>query len=578
MGILSAVFQAVVGFIASGLTAVGVNATVATAAANIIVGAGLTVLSGAFRRRPRLSMPDQQSVINQSTGPRIRGYGRDKLGGTRAFWDSKDGTLYQVVMHHSGLVDQIESVWLGDRTYSLSGNGWVTGDDAIPDETIRIRTLNGSPNQTAFGTMTAAWPGVWTDDHRLRGIACTYAEFEGVDAEDFAKVYPEGAQTSVRILARLSRVYDPRTGETAWSENAALCMLDYLRHADGFPGITTSDVDLASFASFANVCAAGVPLRAGGVQQRYRLGGTYSLQDDPVDVLQSMQATCDADLYLTPEGKIGVRGGVWQAPTVTITDRDILSFDLSEGTDKLAAFNELKIVFRDPSASYQPNEAPAWRNTADQATRGQIVEDLTLDMVQWPAQAQRLAKIHAHRMNPRWRGTISTNLVGLKAWGERFVNLVIPEMHIDGPFYIERRAFRTDMSGLEFEVYSLGPEAYAWTTAEEGVPSPPPAGTKPSRTIEVPVVSEITTPLRTIGSTTGYVIQLTVVEPTRTGLSLVAQFRLSPAGPWEAMSAVDLTAVSGIVSEGETYEVRARWKTSSSVVSAWLEPPETVEV
>ena len=60
--------------------------------------------------------------------------------------------------------------------------------------------------------------------------------------------------------------------------------------------------------------------------------------------------------------------------------------------------------------------------------------------------------------------------------------------------------------------------------------------------------------------------------------SLVAQFRLSPSGPWEAMSAVDLTAVSGIVSEGETYEVRARWKTSSNVVSAWLEPPETVEV
>src|SRR5690606_15493379 len=118
------------------------------------------------------------------------------------------------------------------------------------------------------------WPDAWTSEHRLRGIAYTVAQFASGAAQNIQKVFPEMSNTPVRALCRLSKVWDPRSNITAWSDNPSLCILDYLTHRDGYR-LTRDDIDIPSFAAFANLCDEPVPLAAGGTEKRYRLWGVY---------------------------------------------------------------------------------------------------------------------------------------------------------------------------------------------------------------------------------------------------------------------------------------------------------------
>ena len=52
-----------------------------------------------------------------------------------------------------------------------------------------------------------------------------------------------------------------------------------------------------------------------------------------------MLATCDAEFVTFPDGTVGIWGGRWQEPTMTLTDRDLVVAEYVQGNDKLAAFN-----------------------------------------------------------------------------------------------------------------------------------------------------------------------------------------------------------------------------------------------
>src|SRR5690606_18435749 len=113
---------------------------------------------------------------------------------------------------------------------------------------------------------------------------------------------------------------------------------------------------LDSFAAFADLCDEAVPLAEGGTEKRYRLWGIYQLTDEPDAVIQRMRRTCAAEFYQTPEGKIGIRGGKWEPPTVTIGEKHILGHSLEQGNNRFSAFNELKLTYTSPEHDYQSME------------------------------------------------------------------------------------------------------------------------------------------------------------------------------------------------------------------------------
>lgn len=565
-----AVFTAITGAIAGALTSV-IGAALAGVAANIIVGAALLGISMLLAPRPPvMKTPQAQAVVNQSTGPRIRGYGYALLGGTRAFFDSKDGYLYQVIMMHSGEIDYIEHFRVGDQQVTLNGDGDVTAPDVfVSDNTgnpyIRIRAHNGSPNQAADAMMMDAWPGVWTSEHRLRGIANLVTRFRSPRTDNASVVYPESYNTPVRALCRLSRVWDPRNDTTGWSDNPALCILDYLTHPDGFKK-TRDDIDLNSFALFANLCDEAVPLAAGGTEKRYRLWGVYSLNDEPEDILRKMRATCDAELYQNAQGKIAIRGGKWEAPTVTITDRDILGHSMEQGNNRFAAFNELKIMYTSPLHDYQTMEATAWIDLADQDERGPIPSDLDLDFVPSPSQARRLAKIHIAKSNPRWKGRVTTNLMGLNALGERTIALEISELEITEAFYVAGFSIASDLTSVEVEVMTISEEAYQWNPAtEEGQNPAVPQDTTPDLTIPVPQNLILTRP-------SPGVVEAEVDEPSRSGLTVQVQIRAGAGSSWQDMVTNEDGVSAAINLPDGQYQATARWLGPQNIVSQWSFP------
>lgn len=571
-----AIFTAITGYITSALIGAGLSSLLAGAVANIAVGAALLgigqVVSSAFSQRPTTSTPQAQATLNQTTGSRIRGYGRAKLGGTRAFFDSKNGILFQIIMAHHGKIDAFEQFYIGDVAVETDENYEVVTApfDTSGGSWAYIEPHDGDPNQPVDAPMVTKWPGVWTSAHRLRGIAYWRAEFHSPSPEDFQKVFPDGYNTPVRAVCRLTRVWDPRTDVTAWSDNPALCILDYLTHLDGY-NRSVEDIDVPSFEAFANVCDESVPLAGGGSEKRYRLWGVYSLTDDPQDVLGKMRAACDAEFYQTAEGKIAIRGGKWEPPTVTVTDTDIIAHSMEQGNNRFAAFNELKIIYTSPNHDYQAMEAAAWENLEDQAERGVLSSSLTLDMVPSATQARRLAKIHIAKANPKWKGTVVANLSALNALGERTVRLVLPELEIDDAFFVAGFSIRSDLTGVELSLMSISEASYTWTTAEEGESPPIPVDTSPDLSFPIPENLTLTAP-------DADTIEAAVSPATREGLDLQVQIRLGAGGNWVDMQTEpdNASAILEPAPPGQ-YQARARWLGAQNVSGDWSFPYATID-
>jgi hypothetical protein len=551
----------------------GLSIAAAGVVANIAVGAALLgisslVSSATSGPRPTTSTPQAQATLNQSTGARIRGYGRAKLAGTRAFWDSKDGYLHQMVMAHHGQIDAFELFYVGDIGVSRDIDGNVLSNPFLGYVTISEHF--GTDDQAADPYMLAYWSDIWTSAHRLGGIAYWYVRFNSPAAENYQAVFPEGYNTQIRCICRLSRVWDPRDPSQdhadpstwAWTDTAALCILDYLTHPDGY-NRSIDDIDVPSFVAKATQDEEAILKADGGYEKRYRLSGVYSLTDDPQDVLAKMRATCDAEFYQTAEGKIAIRGGAWDAPTVTIRDTDILGHSMEQGNNRFAAFNELKIIYTSPEHDYQSMEATPWENLADQAERGVLPSSLTLDMVPSASQARRLAKIHIAKSNPEWKGTIAANLSALDALGERTIRLVLPELGIDDAFFVAGFSIRPDLTGVEISVMSINEASYTWTVAEEGTSPPIPEDTRPDLTYPVPenlALSEL-----------DGVITVEVDDPEREDLTLHAQIRAGVGSLWQEMETDGLTAAFGPVAPAETttYQVRARWRGPLETAGEW---------
>ncbi|MGV8951187.1 MAG: hypothetical protein ACOH2M_08785, partial [Cypionkella sp.] len=163
-----AIFTAIAGYITTTLVGLGLSTFIAGAVANIAIGAALMgvgqLANAAFggsssSGRGSTSTPQAQATLNQSTGPRLRGYGRARLGGSRAFWDSSGGALYQSIMAHHGKIDAFEQFYIGDLAVAVSGT-WVQTAPFI--SYARIQAHDGSSDQAADDIMLAAWPSIWT--------------------------------------------------------------------------------------------------------------------------------------------------------------------------------------------------------------------------------------------------------------------------------------------------------------------------------------------------------------------------------------------------------------------------------
>lgn len=521
---------------------------------------------------------DVQSTVRQATAPRARHYGLVKVAGPLAFFEAKEGKQHACVLLSQGEITSFEEHWLGDDLVTLDGSNFVNEEKYTHagSKRVKINTTVGTDDQTAFADLVAAFPGDYTTDHRLRGIAAVHLSFQDVPADAFRAMYPQGAP-AYRGVIKAAKILDVRTGVTAWSDNAALVILDYCTHVDAMAR-PRELFDEDSFAAAADICDELVSLKEGGTEKRYRLSNTYRLNEPHADVLRRFLATCEGDLYLTPEGKFGLRVGVWEEPTVTIEDEHILSYQMERGVDALAAFNKLKLKYVSPQHDFQEQEAEAWENEDLILSTGEEkVEELSLLAVPSPSQARRLGKIASAKQNPEWRGVVVTTFGGgMRAFGDRNVTLKLSELEIEQTFRVLDFKMSSDLTQCQLAVVSLSSSAYAWNALlEEGTPPAIPPDLPEATGVAEPEGFDAIAGLRPVEGGGSLVMAVTSWdEPSRDSISHEIEFRRIGETSWTRLSipAGTNTREVGPLASGDDYELRIRALSVTGVPSDWTDP------
>lgn len=166
-------------------------------------------------------------------------YGRRRVGGTRVFIEvsgSSNEYLHLVLVLSEGPVTAIDNVYLDD----------VLSTDAKFTGLLTVTKHLGTPGEAADAALTADVPK-WTSACKLSNCAYLYVKLK-YDCNAFSGLPTITADVRGRTL------YDPRDGQTRYSNNPALVIRDYLSNAIYGRGIASSAIDDTSIAAAANAC------------------------------------------------------------------------------------------------------------------------------------------------------------------------------------------------------------------------------------------------------------------------------------------------------------------------------------
>lgn len=320
-------------------------------------------------------------------------YGETKVGGVVVFKEVTDNNkyLHSIIALAGHECEAITAIFLNDEAVTLDGNGVATAPDKYIDK-VRIIKHLGSDTQSADTLLVDESNGSWTSDHRLQGICYLYVRLE-FDADAF----PNG-EPAITATLQGKKIYNPNTGVTEYSKNAALCLRDYLTASYGL-GAETSEIDDLLFISAANVCDENVPLAAGGTEKRYECNGTFTTGSQPIDVIESLSMSMGGTIWYS-QGKWRVRAASYNVPVLSFDENDMASgFTVETRHSRRNNFNVVKGKFRGADSNYQETDYPEIRSTVFISDDGgeESVIDLNFDFVSSPSMAQRIAKIGLYK-------------------------------------------------------------------------------------------------------------------------------------------------------------------------------------
>ena len=170
-------------------------------------------------------------------------------------------TLYDSARFRDGGyigTDKISSGSGSLNTVSQNGTGINAGAGQFgTSPTSKYRYVmnlhHGAATQTADPMLVASMPN-WTSAHKLNGVCYIAAHF-GYDKEGIWSGVP---QLTVQVKGK--KVFDPRDGSQTfgtvstykWSDNPALCFLDYITNNEYGKGLPIAKINTSTFSTAAN--------------------------------------------------------------------------------------------------------------------------------------------------------------------------------------------------------------------------------------------------------------------------------------------------------------------------------------
>ncbi|MBP1849701.1 hypothetical protein [Rhizobium halophytocola] len=414
--------QAIAGFILAYLTPVSVGLTLGLAANTIALGIGYAVtaagaflLNKALQEKPASPKPsDVQSNIKQEISPRRRYYHRNLAGSVIVFGFRRGEKSYLLHYICEGPIEGFVSFRLDSKPVTLDANGFVTTNQYVYKGRSRVQLLTtlGTMLDEPFAELLAAFPELDTPltPFRHRGCAMVLQIVEQVPQSKLADVYPNNMPTLQVVIDGWREVYDPRSHTFGFSGNAGSCLLTEVADVYGLNPDDEDEINLRSFADFADHCDENVALRGGGTEKRYRCAGMLSLDAENEARLLEIAKICNADVYLDEQGRFAVREKMRSTPGIALRARngDHLSIQMEGGRSLQQLFNTAKFQYTEPALNYKANEV-RWQHAGLLDEDGTEYSD-TVSGFLCPSgtQAQRLAKLALYESNPDFIGSLTS--------------------------------------------------------------------------------------------------------------------------------------------------------------------------
>lgn len=320
----------------------------------------------------RAAVSDQQYV-----------YGQVRKGGTITYMEStgaENKYLHSVIALAGHECEEIGDIYLNDEIVTVNGSGYVTS--APWNSKIRILKHDGS--QTVADSTLVAETSV-DSTFVGNGIAYLYVRMEN-DQDAFAGGIPK-----ITTVVKGRKVYDPRTGLTEYSNNAALCVRDYVV---GTYGWNDSVVDDTYFSVAANDCDDAIPLSGGGTQARYTIDGVIKSGSSMGQIAADLMTSCNGVLYKSG-GYWKLKVGVYTPSVRSFTLADVYSgISISTKAGLANGFNTVRGKFIHADEDWIESEYPPVESAVFLAEDAGIENELDLELpfTTNAARAQRVAK------------------------------------------------------------------------------------------------------------------------------------------------------------------------------------------
>lgn len=375
----------------------GVTSTLGTLAITGLAYVGVSLITSwamsALAPKPDVSDTSSRGLLinaKDAVAPHDFVYGQVRKGGTVTYYETTGEAnryLHQIVVLAGHEVEEIGDIYINDEVVTLDGDGLVTSSPW--NSKIRVKKHLGTSTQAADADLLAESEQI-SAEFQGKGIAYLYVRYE-YDQEVFANGLP-----LITAVVKGRKVYDPRTSSTAYSNNAALCVRDYLTASYG---LSDSQIDDTVFSAAANICDESVTLAEGGTEARYTVNGVVKADQNHGDVLQNMMTACAGSLFWG--------AGAWKlvvadyvAPVKTLGLDDLRGpISLSTRVNLRDQFNGVQGTFNNSDDRWIVSDYPPITSATFQAEDGgeETLLDFPLTMTTSSATAQRLAKLTLYR-------------------------------------------------------------------------------------------------------------------------------------------------------------------------------------
>jgi len=318
-------------------------------------------------------------------------YGKMKTAGVRVF-DGTTGTdnvqLHRVIAFAGHEVESFEEIYINDEVATIDGSGNVTSPSRYSG-LVTIKEHLGTSTQAADSSLVSAVSG-WTGNHRLRGIAYLYVKLT-YDTDAFPNGVPE-----ISAVIKGKKVYDPRTSTTAWSDNPALCVRDYLTATGYGLGEAVANINDTAFTTAANICD---ETNTDAGTTRYTANGAFTTATTPQELLEGLITSMGATLWYT-QGAWNVKAAKWTAPVLDLNEDDLRSgISLATRHSRRDNFNTVNGTFRGDESNWQVTDFPPVTNAAFVTADGGLESTLDMDLpfTDNSIESRRIARIMLER-------------------------------------------------------------------------------------------------------------------------------------------------------------------------------------